>query len=184
MPGSSTPVPATHQTVRLGWGKHLAPEHGACVVELASMLAGEPFSDRPQSVCPFIGAFLRAYNDALDDRRRQDLYPVASAVVGTETCRDAVVAERIGLLARWGRERASERPRLWPLPRPYVHESQQHEVGIHAVRAIRRIDDRVHASALALIDELVAVGRRGPRVRPDGPIPWRERGLRAASTTR
>ena len=27
------------------------------------MLAGEPFSDHPESVCPVIGSFLRAYND-------------------------------------------------------------------------------------------------------------------------
>jgi AhpD family alkylhydroperoxidase len=40
-------------------------------MELASMLAHEPFSERPQSVCPVIGAFLRAYNDRLDDRWRQ-----------------------------------------------------------------------------------------------------------------
>ena len=31
------------------------------------MLAGEPFNDRPQSVCPVIGSFLRAYNDRIDD---------------------------------------------------------------------------------------------------------------------
>ena len=29
-----------------------------CVMELASMLAGERFGDRPVSVCPVIGAFL------------------------------------------------------------------------------------------------------------------------------
>ena len=35
---------ATHQTVRLSQGKHRDPDHGACVVELSSMLADEPFS--------------------------------------------------------------------------------------------------------------------------------------------
>src|SRR4051812_14475069 len=52
-------------------------------MELASMLAHEPFSDRPPSVSPTIGAFLRTYNDGLDDERRQDLYAVAAAVVGS-----------------------------------------------------------------------------------------------------
>ena len=47
------------------------------------MLAGEPFSDHPHSVCPVIGSFLRAYNDRIDDRRRQDLYAYAAAVVGS-----------------------------------------------------------------------------------------------------
>ena len=43
-------------------------------MELSSMLAGEPFSDRPRCVDPVIAAFLRTYNDGLDDSRRQDLY--------------------------------------------------------------------------------------------------------------
>ena len=72
--------PASHQTVRLSQGKHRDPDHGACVMELASMLAGEPFSDRPRCVDPVIAAFLRTYNDGIDDRRRQDLYPLAAAI--------------------------------------------------------------------------------------------------------
>ena len=68
-----TPV-VSHQTVRLSPGRHGRPEDGVCVMELASMLAGERFSDRPRSVCPVIAAFLRSYNDQVDDRRRQDLY--------------------------------------------------------------------------------------------------------------
>ena len=31
------------------------------------MLAGEPFSDRPATVCPVIAGFMRAYNRFLDD---------------------------------------------------------------------------------------------------------------------
>jgi hypothetical protein len=52
-------------------------------MELASMLAEEPFSDRAGTVSPVLGAFLRTYNDGLDDERRQDLYGLAAAVVGT-----------------------------------------------------------------------------------------------------
>ena len=74
---------ANHQTIRLSKGKHATAGEGACVMELASMLAGEPFSDRPASVCPVIGGFLRAYNDRIDDDRRQDLYRYASEVVGS-----------------------------------------------------------------------------------------------------
>jgi len=55
--------PVGYQTITLSQGKHGSPEDGVCVVELASILAGEPFTDHPQSVCPVIGAFLRAYND-------------------------------------------------------------------------------------------------------------------------
>ena len=74
---------ASHQTVRLSQGKHRGPDHGACVMELASMLAGEPFSDRPRCVDPVIAGFLRTYNDGIDESRRQDLYPLASEVVGS-----------------------------------------------------------------------------------------------------
>jgi hypothetical protein len=56
-------------------------------MELASMLSGEPFSDRPGSTSPVIAALLRTYNDGLDDQRRQDLYPLASMIVGTASAR-------------------------------------------------------------------------------------------------
>src|ERR687896_348334 len=57
----------SHQTVRLSQGKHRGPDHGACVMELSSMLAGEAFSDRPRCVDPVIAGFLRTYNDGIDD---------------------------------------------------------------------------------------------------------------------
>ena len=51
------------QTVRLCRGKHWSPAQGACVMELSSMIAGEPFTDRPASVCRVI-AGLRVATDA------------------------------------------------------------------------------------------------------------------------
>jgi len=57
------------------------------------MLAEEPFSDRPRNASPVIAAFLRTYNDGLDDERRQDLYPLASLIVGSAS-RRAVERER------------------------------------------------------------------------------------------
>ena len=75
--------PVTYQTIRLSKGKHTSKDHGACVMELSSMLADEPFSDHPASVCPVIASLLRAYNDSIDDQRRQDLYGYAARVVGS-----------------------------------------------------------------------------------------------------
>src|SRR4051794_2950885 len=69
----------SHQTIKLSRGKHSSPAHGACVMELASMLAGERFTDRPHSVSPVVATVLRCY----DDSRRQDLYRYAAAAVGT-----------------------------------------------------------------------------------------------------
>src|SRR3954470_23234350 len=84
----------SHQTVRLARGRHASQHVGVCVMELASMLAGEPFSDRARSISPTIGALLRTYNDGLDDVCRQDLYAVAAAIVGT-AARRSVERERI-----------------------------------------------------------------------------------------
>ena len=83
----------SHQTVRLAAGRHRSPRFGVCVMELASMLSEEPFSDRPRNASPVIGAFLRTYNDGLDDNRRQDLYELAALIVGS-AARRAVERER------------------------------------------------------------------------------------------
>ena len=102
-------VSQSYQTVTLARGKHTSPRAGACVMELASMLAGEDFSDRPASVCPVIAAFLRAYNDAIDDRRRQDLYRYASAAVGTRASTTVTRARARAV------RRGARRVRRWPL---------------------------------------------------------------------
>jgi hypothetical protein len=70
-------------TVRLEPGRHRSPDHGVCVVELASLISGERFSDRPDCVCVVIAAFLRSWNDGVGYAERQRLEPYASAVVGT-----------------------------------------------------------------------------------------------------
>lgn len=74
--GSSSPV-------RLEPGRHRSPKDGVCVVELASMIGGEKFTDRPDCVCPVIGSFLRSWNDRAGYADRQRLHQYASRVVGT-----------------------------------------------------------------------------------------------------
>ena len=101
--------PVTHQTVKLSKGKHTGPNDGACMMELASMLADEPFSDHPASVCPTIGSFLRAYNDVIDEARRQDLYAYAARIVGSRSS-EAVQRARAERLAAWT---SSLRQRRW-----------------------------------------------------------------------
>jgi hypothetical protein len=103
-------VSTSHQTVRLARGRHVSPQLGACVMELASMLAGERFSDRPASVSPVIAAFLRTYNDGIEDERRQDLYPLASLVVGTAGGR-ALERERMSRCLEFARSLGAGAPR-------------------------------------------------------------------------
>ncbi len=153
--------PVTHQTIKLGKGKHSSPEDGACVMELASMLAGERFTDHPESVCPAIGSFLRAYNDSIDDARRQDLYAYASRVVGSRRP-GAVEAARVERLLAWAEDLQPRRlKRLLPA-RVRSLASQRRPVaeaaGTHAIHAIRRHTDDSHAAVLALLDELLAAG--------------------------
>lgn len=158
---------ASHQTIRLSKGKHAAPTEGACVMELASMLAGEPFSDRPATACPVVGGFLRAYNDRIDDERRQDLYRYASEVVGTRGDADVERARERRCL-EWAEERKRERarPLRWitrASPAVVDRRLGLDAAGTYAARSIRRHTDRTHAAALALIDELIAMGPHAPR---------------------
>jgi hypothetical protein len=67
--------------VRLAPGRHSSPREGVCVVELASLIAREDFSDRPRCVCRVIAAFLRGWNDRAGHAERQRLSPYAALVV-------------------------------------------------------------------------------------------------------
>jgi hypothetical protein len=163
----SEPSPS-HQTVKLARGWHATPDDGVCVVELASMLAGEPFSDRPKSVCRLIGALLRAYNDLAGDRR-QELYECAAMAVGT---RGSATLERrridhaltvVAELEDAGRAGALRR--LWPFstvagrlrglvaidPVPATAIDQ---FGGGLARLLRRRGDDGHDRLLRLVAEL------------------------------
>jgi hypothetical protein len=165
--------PVSHQTIKLSKGKHSSPETGACVMELASMLAGESFTDHPQSVCPAIAGFLRSYNDSVDDRRRQDLYPYAAKAVGSRTT-PVIERERARRLLSWASD--MQRARGWSrfmFPNrlgPAVLQAQldPETAGAHAAKSIRKHTEETHSSALRLIDELLEIGPRTARV---GPLP-------------
>ena len=155
--------PVSHQTIKLTRGRHSSPDHGACVMELASMLAGESFSDHPRSVSRPIASFLRGYNDLLDDRRRGDLYRYAAQTVGTVGSAE-IEAARVALLLAWGdeswRRRSTrsvfERMRLRRAAKE--RSSDPEPAGTYAVHSIGKLTDAAHAAALALVDELVAMG--------------------------
>jgi hypothetical protein len=154
--------PISYQTIKLSRGRHSSPEHGACVMELASMLAGESFSDHPRCVSRPIASFLRGYNDLLDDQRRGDLYRYAAQTVGTASS-PAIEDARVRRLLAWGdelwRQRTShslfERMRLRRAGKD--RSSDPEPAGTYAVHAIGRVTDETHAAALALVDELVAM---------------------------
>src|SRR5689334_5188551 len=112
------PVDPHHQTVQIRRGRHASPAGGACVMELASMLAGEPFNDHPRAVCPVIAGFLRGYNDLLPDGQHGELYPYAALVVGTTAPR-AVRRQRARRILEWGHGRPRRRRRLFLRLQPW-----------------------------------------------------------------
>jgi hypothetical protein len=145
-------------------------------MELASMLAGEPFTDRPACADPVIGGLLRAYNDTIDGERRQDLYRVASLVVGTASTPEIerMRANRCLTFATAHRRRSRWRRRR-RTPALATHLGQD-APGVLAVRALGRVDDVRHQELLTLVEELVAIGapRRRKEValgtRPEAPL--------------
>jgi hypothetical protein len=157
------------QTVRLGAGSHPSPAHGACVMELASMLAGERFSDRPRTVCPVIAGFLRSYNDRLPERELDELYALAPLVIGSASTR-SVRRHRTFRLLEWAGFRDPARPRRLFSARP----PRDQVVVAAAVAAVRLAPDRRRAAVAALIRELVAMeatSGRQPVERAKAPVP-------------
>jgi hypothetical protein len=160
---------AAHQTVRLGKGRHDSPDRGACVMELASLLAGERFTDHPRSVCPVIAGFLRSYNDRLPDGEHDELYAYASLVVGSNG-RRSVRLERARHVLTWA-DRPSARPRR--RHRLLVRLQPWDLVLLPAVRAALRLDPQERRVAVrALLEELVAMGCDPPVAeRSADPVP-------------
>jgi hypothetical protein len=153
----------SHQTVTIGRGHHESPTSGACVIELASMLAGERFSDHPRSVCPAIAGFMRTYNDLLPEGEQDELYAYAALVVGTAAPRK-VRRERAARILKWAGIRT--RPgsvRLWGRTWDQVLEP--------AARMAVRIDRKERSARVtALLHELVAIDRSAEAL-ADGPVP-------------
>jgi hypothetical protein len=111
-------------TLRLAHGGHDSPRDGVCVVELASILAGERFSDRPDCVDRVIGGYLRSLNDRVSHAERQRLLPYAEWAVGSCGDRKATRLRRdLCMLRAGGRpgagglrkliERLAMRVRIW-----------------------------------------------------------------------
>jgi hypothetical protein len=140
----------THQTVVLGKGRHDSPDGGACVIELASMLAGERFSDHPSSVCPVIAGFLRGYNDLLPAGEQDELYAYAPRVVGSAAAPEIRRARARRILAWAGcRGRGAFRVRLRPWDLVLLPAVQA---------ALRMSSERRRIEVSALLDELIAMG--------------------------
>lgn len=149
---------ASFQTVRLSRGRHRSAREGTCVAELVSMLAGERYSDRPKCSCPALTAFLRGYNDGLDDDRRQDLIALAPELVGTrrgEAWTTARGDELVGLA--WSFERRVGPVRLGPVMN-FPRRLEQYEAAGHHLGRCASQQPDCHAQVLGTLRRLAGSG--------------------------
>lgn len=128
-------------------------------MELASMLAGGPFSDHPESVCPVIAGLLRSYSDHVDPKRRQDLYRFAALAVGTRA--DAATERaRADRCLQWAREYCDPPPLRVRILHRLLRCQGPDVDGVYAARAAVAMPDvaLTHRRTVALLDELITIG--------------------------
>jgi hypothetical protein len=146
------------------------------VVELASMLGGEDFSDRPHCVCRVMAAFMRSFNDRASHAERQRLAPYAARAVGsrgdrrlTRERRDVCLvwagARPGGGALRWFLQRLTMRVRIWVVVgvRPALRLDEG--AGEYAARVV--FARHGTKAAFALLDRLLELGEgRGLEAAP------------------
>ena len=116
-----------------------------------------------------IGSLLRAYNDNLDDRRRQDLYRYAAEAVFTRE--DFPLQRRRAQIAiEWARDRyaATRRHCCAACPSSRARTTGPNEIAWYVMGSLghrRRFrsrpgwwSDEAHVGLLAMVDEMVALG--------------------------
>jgi hypothetical protein len=66
----------------LSRGKHRSPRSGACFMEMASLLAGERWTDQPECTHSLLAGLARLVNDSISDAGRRELVGLIPSVVG------------------------------------------------------------------------------------------------------
>ena len=143
----------------LSRGKHRKPRNGACLMEFASYLAGERWSDHPACTHPLLAELARQVNDFISDDARQALVEVVTDMIGL-TGTDPRIDLRIAL-------RAAQ------TALPIVAEERQRIMAIAVLTCERLAADldgrhgaplsRESSAALALAPDAAAWARRFTR---------------------
>ncbi|MEA2126749.1 MAG: hypothetical protein QOI80_3531 [Solirubrobacteraceae bacterium] len=130
------------------------------------MLAGERYSDRPRCACPALSAFLRGYNDSLDDVRRQDLFALASDLVETRGPEAVTTRRGEALVAlAWRYERRIGPLRAGPVLNFPGRMNRYEAAGAHLGRCANQ-QPGCHQEVLATLARMAAEDVRPPRPRP------------------
>ena len=165
---------------QLSRGKHRNPRKGACFMEMASYLAGEPWSDRPACTHPLLAALARLVNDHTSDAGRGRLVELVPSVVGL-TSDDPHVDVRIML-------------RSATIALPVVSAEHQRVLAVAVLageRALDELDGRVPGElsepsreALAQVPDAERWARRFTRDLGSGTAPQGVRRHAAPATVR
>lgn len=73
--------PRLNAAPHLTLGAHLSADEGACLMEVVSQHAREPWSDAPRCTHPLLAHVARLVNDAMSDTGRQSLLELAPTLV-------------------------------------------------------------------------------------------------------
>ena len=125
----------------LSRGKHRSPRKGACFMEMASVLAGEPWSDRPRCTHPLVAQLARLVNDHTTDAGRARLVPMIPEVIGVH----GVGFEwEVGVVAAVGCRAVYDAP-----------QEAQHALAAGLIRCQELSDDAADQEAIAEALEMV-----------------------------
>jgi hypothetical protein len=156
------------QLPQLRAGSHLTGDDGACFMEYASVLAGEPWSDRPRCTHPVVAALARLVNDATSPSGRVRLAELIPDVIGlnpdVSVIAPAVVEAATGAVMDFGGRNRSLR-RHHNRAERRLHRLRQ-QPSTARLRWLERLYER--GAAMRALESLVlAVRRLPPGVRDD-----------------
>jgi hypothetical protein len=139
----------------LSAGSHLSPVDGACVMEVVSTAAGEPWSDSPSCTHPLLRHLARLVNDAMSDEGRAELLSLVPELARASSTEPEVHARLA--LACTRRVQAGEPPSLL-----LTHLSRVSEAELFRERHWRSPDGRPAPVSTRVRRALF---ERGPAVR-------------------
>jgi hypothetical protein len=136
------------EKIPLKVGGHSSLADGACAMELVSYMAGERWSDHPECACPIISAFMRSWNDAIqNDAHRDELLKPLLPLLLHSRSTSAVELKRSYLAFDWlARVQAPAWLDLTPALKPHAE----------TLRALAPLTDK--ASVKAAKGPLAAAG--------------------------
>ena len=122
-------------------GRHRSPRRGACFMEFASYLAGEPWSDHPACTHGTLAHLARMVNDLTSEAGRARLTPLIPSVVGLtsdDPLLDVLLTVRAASAA---------------LPIAAEERQRSQAVGVHvALRVLAERDDELAAELRELAE--------------------------------